>query len=53
MLERCDREGVSAYLDAPSPDNKRLYERHGFRAGAEYAPEGGPPFWPMWREPSV
>jgi GNAT superfamily N-acetyltransferase len=53
MLERCDREGVRAYLDATSPHNKRLYERHGFRASGEYAPEGGPPLWPMWREPSA
>ena len=51
MLERCDREGVPAYLDATSPHNKRLYERHGFRAGSQYAPQGGPPLWPMWREP--
>jgi ribosomal protein S18 acetylase RimI-like enzyme len=50
-LRRCDREGARAYLDATSPDNKRLYERHGFRAGAGYAPAGGPPLWPMWREP--
>jgi GNAT superfamily N-acetyltransferase len=53
MLERCDREGVRAYLDATSPHNKRLYERHGFRASGQYAPEGGPPLWPMWREPSA
>jgi GNAT superfamily N-acetyltransferase len=51
ILERCDREGARAYLDATSPDNKRLYERHGFRATEEYAPEGGPPLWSMWREP--
>jgi ribosomal protein S18 acetylase RimI-like enzyme len=51
MLERCDREGARAYLDATSPHNKRLYERHGFRAGGEYRPQGGPPLWPMWREP--
>jgi ribosomal protein S18 acetylase RimI-like enzyme len=51
MLERCDSEGARAYLDATSPDNKRLYERHGFRAVGEYAPKGGPPLWPMWREP--
>jgi ribosomal protein S18 acetylase RimI-like enzyme len=51
MLERCDREGARAYLDATSLDNKRLYERHGFRGGGEHAPEGGPPLWPMWREP--
>jgi len=41
----------SLYLDATSERNKRLYERHGFEAEAEYAPEGGPPLWPMWREP--
>ncbi len=53
MLERCDREGARAYLDATSPDNKRLYERHGFRASGEFAPQGGPPLWPMWREPTA
>jgi ribosomal protein S18 acetylase RimI-like enzyme len=52
MLERCDREGTRAYLDATSPDNKRLYERHGFRASGKFAPEGGPPLWSMWREPN-
>lgn len=53
MLERCDREGARAYLDATSPSNRRLYERHGFRASGEYAPAGGPPLWPMWREPNA
>jgi ribosomal protein S18 acetylase RimI-like enzyme len=53
MLEHCDRERVPAYLDATSPLNKRLYERHGFRAGDAYAPKGGPPLWPMWREPRI
>jgi ribosomal protein S18 acetylase RimI-like enzyme len=50
-LKRCDQEGARAYLDATSPHNKRLYERHGFRAGDPYAPRVGPPLWPMWREP--
>ena len=53
VLERCDREGVRAYLDATSPRNKPLYERHGFRSVDEFAPEGGPPLWPMWREPGA
>jgi len=52
VLERCDRDGARAYLDATSQSNKRLYERHGFRASEQYAPEGGPPLWPMWREPA-
>jgi ribosomal protein S18 acetylase RimI-like enzyme len=51
VLERCDREQQWAYLDATSERNKRLYERHGFEAEAEYGPEGGPPLWPMWRGP--
>jgi ribosomal protein S18 acetylase RimI-like enzyme len=50
-LRRCDAEGERAYLDATSPQNKRLYERYGFVAGPSYAPAGGPPLWPMWREP--
>ena len=50
-LDRCDREGVPAYLDATSEDNRRLYERHGFEADAPYAPAGGPPLYPMWRDP--
>ena len=50
MLERCDREGVRAYLDATSERNKRLYERHGFEAEEPFAAPGGPPLWPMWRQ---
>jgi hypothetical protein len=52
VLERCDREGVRAYLDATSERNKRLYERHGFVAQDRFAPPGGPPIWPMWRQPA-
>jgi GNAT superfamily N-acetyltransferase len=51
-LERCDREGVRAYLDATSEGNKRLYERHGFQAEDPFAAPGGPPLWPMWRQPA-
>jgi hypothetical protein len=52
VLERCDREGVRAYLDATSERNRRLYERHGFEAEEAFAPPGGPPLWPMWRQPT-
>jgi GNAT superfamily N-acetyltransferase len=51
VLERCDREGMPAYLDATSERNRKLYERHGFEAGADYAPLGCPPLYPMWRQP--
>lgn len=53
MLHRSDHQGVPAYLDATSPRNKRLYERHGFEAVGELAPASGPPLWPMWRRPAA
>jgi GNAT superfamily N-acetyltransferase len=52
VLEWCDREDVRAYLDATSERNKRLYERHGFKAEEPFAAKGGPPLWPMWRQPA-
>jgi GNAT superfamily N-acetyltransferase len=53
MLERCDREGMPAYLEASSERNKACYERNGFKLRGEplQVPGGGPPLWPMWREP--
>ena len=51
MLARCDREGSAAYLDATSPHNRRLYERHGFEVVAERAVDDSPPLWSMWRQP--
>jgi ribosomal protein S18 acetylase RimI-like enzyme len=51
-LERCDREGLPAYLEASSERNRALYERHGFEVTEELAlPRGGPPLWLMWRAP--
>jgi ribosomal protein S18 acetylase RimI-like enzyme len=52
VLGRCDADRVPAYLEASTPDNRRLYERHGFRATEEVtmAPDA-PPMWLMWREP--
>ena len=52
VLDRCDREGVPAYLEATSPHNRRLYERHGFHTQTTLQIPGGPPMRGMWREPS-
>ena len=49
-----DRAGTPAYLEASSPRSRDLYLRHGYvtRPGAPFhLPDGGPPMWPMWREP--
>jgi ribosomal protein S18 acetylase RimI-like enzyme len=46
-----DRDGLPAYLEATSTDNRRLYERHGFEAVGEIQYRKSPTMWPMWREP--
>jgi GNAT superfamily N-acetyltransferase len=51
VLDRCDREGVPAYLEATSEENRRLYERHGFVVQRELSVEDSPALFAMWREP--
>ncbi|MGW0864258.1 GNAT family N-acetyltransferase [Streptomyces sp. NPDC002611] len=52
VLDRCDREGLSAYLEASSARSRTLYERLGFEvAGQVLDLPDGPAMWPMWREP--
>ena len=54
VLERCDRDGVPAYLEASSARSRRLYERLGFTfMGTTVELPDGPSMWPMWREPQV
>ncbi|MFJ9901586.1 GNAT family N-acetyltransferase [Streptomyces sp. NPDC101152] len=51
-LDRCDREGLPAYLEASSARSRALYERLGFEpTGTPLALPDGPHMWPMWREP--
>jgi GNAT superfamily N-acetyltransferase len=52
VLERCDREGVPAYLEASCPDNARLYRRLGFRTLELIRPLGSPPLELMLRGPA-
>ncbi|MFA9429947.1 GNAT family N-acetyltransferase [Egicoccus sp. AB-alg2] len=49
---RCDRDGLPAYLEASSPRNRALYERHGFRVLGEVRVLDSPPLWPMLRAPA-
>jgi GNAT superfamily N-acetyltransferase len=52
VLERCDREGIPAYLESSKERNVPLYERNGFRVTEVLElPKGGPPLWLMWRDP--
>jgi GNAT superfamily N-acetyltransferase len=51
VLERCDADGVGAYLESSKESNVAFYARHGFRAMAELRLPRGPRMWPMWRDP--
>lgn len=52
MLERCDREGVPAYLESSNPRNIPFYARHGFAVRDEVScGRGAPACTTMWREP--
>lgn len=50
-LAPCDRDGLPAYLEATSPGNRALYERHGFRVIEVLQAGSSPPMWAMLREP--
>jgi GNAT superfamily N-acetyltransferase len=52
VLDRCDRVGLPAYLEASNARSRKLYERLGFAfTGRTVDLPDGPPMWPMWREP--
>ncbi|WP_329334858.1 GNAT family N-acetyltransferase [Streptomyces sp. NBC_00663] len=52
VLDRCDREGLPAYLEASSARSRVLYERLGFALlNRPLDLPDGPQMWPMWREP--
>ncbi len=51
VTDRCDADGVPAYLESSDPGNVPLYERHGFEVTAEIPITGGPVVPVMWREP--
>lgn len=51
VLERCDEDGVAAYLESSKQENIAFYARHGFRVTEALTLPRGPQVWPMWREP--
>lgn len=50
-LTICDQQNVPAYLEATSPENIRLYRRHGFEVLDTIQVGGSPPITPMVRKP--
>ena len=52
VLDRCDAEGVGAYLESSKESNVPFYARHGFAVTREVAHKrNGPHQWLMWRDP--
>lgn len=51
-LDRCDAEGVPAYLESSNVRNVPFYARHGFeKTGEIVVGKGAPTVTAMWREP--
>ncbi len=48
-LDRCDEEGIQAYLESSNPANISLYERHGFQVMGRIDAGTAPPVHPMLR----
>ncbi len=52
VLERCDAEGLPAYLETATGRNAAWYARHGFAVRERLElPGDAPPLWTLWREP--
>jgi len=52
MLDRCDAEGLPAYLESSNLRNVPFYARHGFETTGEIVVgKGAPTVTAMWREP--
>jgi len=52
ILDRCDREGTPAFLEASTARSRACYERQGFEVMSEFRLCGeGPTGWQMWRRP--
>jgi ribosomal protein S18 acetylase RimI-like enzyme len=50
-----DQHGTPGYLEAADQRSRRLYARHGYHDVEPWPlalPGGGPPMWPMWRDPA-
>jgi GNAT superfamily N-acetyltransferase len=53
VLSQADRDRVPAFLEASCPENRRLYERHGFETVRELAVADSPVIYAMWRPPAT
>ena len=50
-LQKCDQQGLPAYLESSNPRNISLYERHGFEVMGKIETPSSPLMTPMLRQP--
>jgi GNAT superfamily N-acetyltransferase len=53
VLQKCDEEGVVAYLETQKEENLAYYARHSFELIDQVEIAGVPPVWTMSRQPLV
>jgi ribosomal protein S18 acetylase RimI-like enzyme len=53
VTERCDEQGLGAYLESSKEENISFYGRHGFEVRERFDVPDGPSMWLMWREPKA
>ena len=52
MVQRCDEEGMPAFLESSKEQNLAFYHRFGFEVTGTFdLHPDGPPLWSMWRDP--
>ena len=51
VLERCDTEGMPAYLETQKEENLGYYARHRFDVVQKIEVKGCPPLWTLRRDP--
>ncbi len=51
MIDRCDTEGLGAYLESSKESNVAFYGRFGFETTKVITHKAGPQQWLMWRNP--
>ncbi|MFN8051745.1 MAG: GNAT family N-acetyltransferase [Acidimicrobiales bacterium] len=53
VLERCDTEGLGAYLESSKESNVPFYGRHKFEVTSPFTLKNGPTLYFMWRPAPV
>jgi len=53
VTDRCDRDGLPAYLESSKARNVPYYERFKFEVTGEIQVPNGPILYSMWREPQI